>query len=256
MGQLMTGPNVDGRELPTLEVSKCNFLSARRKNRDEISRCTDTVRGGVMTAIAGAISTNGDKTDKGALKNALQSLSQYGKDRTQQWSDARSSLLIAQTWFTPEDGKDKQPLIHDALSSVAFVGDLRIDNRPELLAAHFKNDKLLQTAADSELFFRLYLRMGCRCFKQILGKFAVAIWDRKRETLTLARSPFFSGTLYWHRDHSQICFSSLAKVIFLLSGCARRANEETYSLGPWPIKRMKGGTHYFRTYRKSKTEAM
>jgi len=68
---------------------------------------------------------------------------------------------------------------------VAFNGELF--DYPDLRRDLLSRGHHLTTHCDTEAWVHLYEDHGEQVFEQILGQFAVSLWDRKRRTLYLAR---------------------------------------------------------------------
>ncbi|NJK73484.1 MAG: asparagine synthase [Microcoleus sp. SU_5_6] len=76
------------------------------------------------------------------------------------------------------------------------IGDIWLSNRLELL------EKLAISASswqgcDRQLIARLWERWGVECLPLLTGMFALAIWDRERQILRLARDRAGARTLYY-----------------------------------------------------------
>jgi asparagine synthase (glutamine-hydrolysing) len=116
---------------------------------------------------------------------------------------------------------DLSPAGHQPMSNdeetiwITFGGEIYnfIELRRELekQGCHFKS------RTDSEVILRLYEREGADCIKRLNGMFALAILDRRRKKLLLARDHFGIKPLYYYQSQDKLVFASEIKGI-LASG--------------------------------------
>src|SRR3989441_8528576 len=103
-----------------------------------------------------------------------------------------------------------------------LTADARIDNRAELLAALGRGVE----ATDAELILGAYQRWGERAPEHLLGDFAFAIWDGRREVLFCARDHFGVKPFYYHHAPGRLfAFGSEIKALLALAEVPRRLNE-------------------------------
>jgi asparagine synthase (glutamine-hydrolysing) len=103
-----------------------------------------------------------------------------------QWSRAPVSLGHQLLATTPESRSERQPLYLGG-PDLAVSFDGRIDNRPELLRALPSAAEPGVVLSDAMLALRAYERWGESCCSRLLGDFAFAIWDGRRQRLFAAR---------------------------------------------------------------------
>ena len=70
-----------------------------------------------------------------------------------------------------------------------------------------------RTRSDSEVLAHLYEEEGSALVERLRGMFAIAIWDRSRRRLLLARDHLGQKPLYWARRGSRFYFASEIKAI-------------------------------------------
>ncbi len=70
-----------------------------------------------------------------------------------------------------------------------------------------------RSSGDTEVVLRAYEAYGTECFSRFNGMFALAIWDKKKETLILARDRIGIKPLYYFFDGARLIFSSEIKSI-------------------------------------------
>jgi asparagine synthase (glutamine-hydrolysing) len=95
----------------------------------------------------------------------------------------------------------RQPIRNeDGRVAVVFNGELF--DYPEARAALEARGHRFATHCDTELVPHLYEEHGEGTFERLRGQFAVALWDRPRRRLFLARDRFGICPLYWTRQHT------------------------------------------------------
>jgi asparagine synthase (glutamine-hydrolysing) len=75
-----------------------------------------------------------------------------------------------------------------------------------------------KTRSDTEVIVHLYEEYGDRFVDHLEGMYGVALWDRRRRRLVLARDPLGIKPLYYALRGNDLVFASEAKVILQLPG--------------------------------------
>ena len=104
--------------------------------------------------------------------------------------------------------------------SVVLAVNGEIYNHREL-AARLPTGTRLRSRSDGEVLLHLYQAHGLAFLAEVRGMFAVAVWDRTRNRLILARDRFGIKPLYYHRRASGIAFASEIKALLADPGCPR-----------------------------------
>jgi len=94
----------------------------------------------------------------------------------------------------------------DGRFHIVFNGE--IYNYRELRAELEKRGHIFRTASDTEVIVHLYEDEGVECFSQLRGMFAIAIWDRLRGELVLARDRLGKKPLFYAQADAGLSFSS------------------------------------------------
>jgi asparagine synthase (glutamine-hydrolysing) len=76
---------------------------------------------------------------------------------------------------------------------------------------------LFRSKTDTEVVLHAFTQWGEECFERFAGMFAFAIYDRRNETLTLARDRFGKKPLYYTCDDQHVRFASEMKVLMQVS---------------------------------------
>ena len=117
----------------------------------------------------------------------------------------RLSILDLEGGHQPMDSADGR-------FSIVFNGEIynHRDVRREL------PDYPFQTHSDTETILAAFARWGNDAWIKLEGMFAVAVWDRRERTLTLARDPLGIKPLYISEQNGGLSFASELKAILLL----------------------------------------
>ncbi|WP_096701940.1 asparagine synthase (glutamine-hydrolyzing) [Magnetospirillum sp. 15-1] len=146
-----------------------------------------------MCGIAGA--TNIALPDLDAMRRRLD---HRGPDDHGLWRDEDSGAALAQTRLAVID---LSPGGHQPMASpcgrwvVVFNGE--IYNYRALRAELEAKGETFATASDTEVLLRLLMRQGEAALDQLVGMFAVALWDRHECSLLLVRDRFGVKPLVW-----------------------------------------------------------
>ncbi|MBT5549761.1 MAG: asparagine synthase (glutamine-hydrolyzing) [Nitrospina sp.] len=167
-----------------------------------------------MCGIAGFI--NFDSTDQGdpsskVLRNMLDALRHRGPDDrgeeriqipngpTLHLGHQRFSIIdLTPAGHQPMSNDDKSAWI-STNSEIYNYRDLRNE-----LAQKFQ----FHSESDTEVLLRAYENWGVGCLDKLLGMFAFAIWDSKREALFVARDRLGIKPLYYNIQDKQFAFAS------------------------------------------------
>lgn len=103
-----------------------------------------------------------------------------------------------------------QPLANeDETVWIAFNGE--IYNYQDLRRRLEGSGHRFRTESDTETIVHLYEDLGTECFNLLNGMFAIAIWDRKRKQLVLARDRFGKKPLVYSHFRNRVLFGSELK---------------------------------------------
>ena len=176
-----------------------------------------------MSGIVGIHYLDERPVDRENLTKMVDILAHRGPDGADIWVDGCVGFGHRMLWTTPESLIEKLPL-ENQRGDLVITADARIDNRDELIAALQINNRPADKIVDSELILAAYEKWGEDCPKHLLGDFAFAIWDERKQILFCARDHFGVKPLYYYRSDKIFVFASEIKAILNIDGIPRRAN--------------------------------
>ena len=173
-----------------------------------------------MSAIVGIYQTDNRPVPREQLEQMLAVLAHRGPDGQACWQAGAVGLGHAMHWTTPESLQETLPLT-DAAAGLAITADARLDNRAELIAALGMN----AGCSDSALILAAYGQWGEGCVHHLLGDFAFAIWDGRRQQLFCARDHFGVKPFYYFHTATAFSFASEIKGLTCLETAPCQLNE-------------------------------
>jgi len=176
-----------------------------------------------MCGIAGLLNLHdAPAPTRAALAAMIQSLRHRGPDGYGLLTDSQCGLAHARLSIIDLSHGD-QP-IHNEDRTVWVVFNGEIFNYVELRAALQLAGHQFYTQSDTEVIVHLYERYGERFVDHLNGQFAIALWDRERRRLILARDRTGIRPLFHTRINGRLAFASEVKALFTLPGVPRRLN--------------------------------
>ncbi len=165
-----------------------------------------------LVGIVGLQGAAGGRADE--LRVMLDTLHHRGPDALGSWTapgiglgHARLSIIDLAT--------GQQPLANeDGTVQVVFNGE--IFNYRELRADLVAHGHRFATASDTEVLVHAYEERGLAFVDDLVGQFAIALWDAPRRRLILARDRVGVRPLFWARVGDRIAFASEVKALFRL----------------------------------------
>jgi asparagine synthase (glutamine-hydrolysing) len=106
----------------------------------------------------------------------------------------------------------KQPIRNED-GSIWTVLNGEIYNFPELRALLQRKRHRFYTRTDTEVIVHLYEEFGDKFVEHLAGMFAIALWDKRRKKLILARDRLGIKPLYYAADAHRLLFGSELKTI-------------------------------------------
>ncbi|MBN6053694.1 asparagine synthase (glutamine-hydrolyzing), partial [Nonomuraea sp. RK-328] len=160
-----------------------------------------------VCGIAGIVST--DRPDPALVRRMCDVIGHRGPDGAGYHDDEHASLGMRRLAIIDVATGDQPVYSEDERVVAVFNGELY--NFQELRADLAARGHRFRTAGDSECLTHLYEEYGAELVHRLRGMFALAIWDRDRGRLVLARDRVGKKPLYWRAGHDAIHFASELK---------------------------------------------
>lgn len=164
-----------------------------------------------MCGICGIIHFDGGPVAKPALKAMNERLRHRGPDDEGYFIDGNVGLAMRRLKIIDIDGSDQPLANEDGALQVIFNGE--IYNYRALRAELAGRGHRLRTDGDGETIAHLYEDSGAAFPERLRGMFAIALWDRRKRQLLLARDRFGQKPLYYYHDSRVFLFASEIKAL-------------------------------------------
>jgi asparagine synthase (glutamine-hydrolysing) len=157
-----------------------------------------------MSAHGGILLFDGAVITPDQLSDLSRSLERRGPDGGAVYSEG-SLCMAYRAFHTNRASKlERQPLISP--HGLVLTWDGRLDNREEIVARLSDTGADVQT--DAALVLAAYMRWGMDCFAELIGDWALALWDTKKKALLLARDFPGNRPLYYQVNKTSVVWSS------------------------------------------------
>lgn len=178
-----------------------------------------------MSGIAGIYHLKEQLIEREQLGRMVDTLAHRGSDGADVWCKDSIGLGNRLLWTTRESILEKLPLVNST-GNLVLTADARIDNREELISALDFYNLPAEKITDSQLILAAYEKWGEECPAKLIGDFAFAIWDKRKQELFCARDymgvrPFY----YYYHPGKIFAFASEIKALFSLPQVPRKVNE-------------------------------
>ncbi len=165
-----------------------------------------------MCGICGIVSFNGHGVERDVLESMNSTLVHRGPDSGGAFVEGRAGLAARRLAIIDLAGGD-QPISNED-GSVVVVQNGEIYNYRQL------RDELertgghqFSTQCDTEVLVHLYEEYGPSFVRRLRGMFGIALWDRRRGRLVLARDRFGIKPLYYRLRPDSLSFASEVKAL-------------------------------------------
>ena len=166
-----------------------------------------------MCGIAGYISLNNAITEQ-QLKQAAALMQHRGPDADGFYFSDDKTVGLAHRRLSILDLSTaaNQPMFSaDGRYCIVFNGE--VYNFNELKQQLADKGASLKTSSDTEVILEFFAQLGPSCFATMNGMFALAIYDKKENIVTLCRDHVGIKPLFYFNDGTTIAFASELKVI-------------------------------------------
>lgn len=168
----------------------------------------------------------------GALKLDLvssmrDSIAHRGPDASGSWSTTDGSVLFGHRRLAILDlsAAGAQPMENSSRTS-AVVYNGEIYNHEELRGELAARGARFNGHSDTEVLLAAYDEWGEECVEHLRGMFAFAIYDKRRNSLFMARDRAGEKPLYWAEHRGGIVFASELKALMVDTEFPRRLSAE------------------------------
>lgn len=176
-----------------------------------------------MSAIAGAVLADGNTLSDATLTRMVAASPSRGFDGITRWRDGPAGMIRFHHATTPEAVGERQPLPGASGAVIAFDG--RLDNRGDLLALLGERGRALAGAPDVDIALAFWEARGERFLNDLVGDWALAIWQSDRRRLFCARSPMGWRPLLWSFDGRTFGFATEPCALVVGLDLVRRLDE-------------------------------
>ncbi|MFQ5656812.1 MAG: asparagine synthase-related protein [Candidatus Methylomirabilales bacterium] len=177
-----------------------------------------------MSGIVGIWNLDGKRVEREVLARMSATLAHRGPDGEEIWIDGAVGLSCQLFRVSPESEKETQPLVGS--SGVALVFDGRLDNREELLARLRDSYWVSSSSPDPDLVLAAYEAFGDRFPEQLVGDFALGLFDPNRRQLLLTRDAIGIRPLYYYRKWDMLLFASEIKALLTHPDVSSQPNDD------------------------------
>ncbi len=176
-----------------------------------------------MSAICGLVRRDGGPVSSEPIQTMLGTLVHRGPDGRSAWSKDSVGLGHCMLHVTPESLTECLPYV-TANDNYAITAEARIDNRTELIATlNLRGPH--REITDSFLILKAYEKWGEECAIHLIGDFAFAIWDNRRQILFCAVDSVGVRSFYYYLSDRIFAFASEIKALLALSEVPCRLSE-------------------------------
>lgn len=167
-----------------------------------------------MCGIAGIVSLAGRPTDSRSLGRMCDRMARRGPDGSGLWESADGQAMFGHRRLSIIDlhHRSDQPMISES-DRYVIVFNGEIYNYEELRGALIAKGRRFRTTSDTEVILALYEDDGEAVVQELRGMFAFAIWDKKENSLFLARDPYGIKPLYFALLGDRFAFASQVQAL-------------------------------------------
>lgn len=164
-----------------------------------------------MCGLAGTYGRPSSAADSDLLLAMAGELRHRGPDGTGLYIDGAFGMTNTRLAIVDLEGGD-QPL-SDERGRYWAMQNGEIYNHVELRNDLKRRGHTFRTTSDTEVIAHSYEEWGVQCLDRFNGDFAIALWDRDRRELLLARDRFGVRPLFIAEYAGDFCFASEAKAL-------------------------------------------
>ena len=175
-----------------------------------------------MSVQFGKCNFDGKPIDPRDLEEARPVLAPYGPDGEGYICQDNLGIIYRALHTTMEASREIQPQV--SRSGCRITWDGRLDNRKELIGK--LNGLVSPDATDLEIVAALYDRSGTNTFRELIGDWALSIWNPKERVLLLAKDFAATRHLYYTVEGDAVTWCTLLDPLVLFAGHAFELDKE------------------------------
>jgi asparagine synthase (glutamine-hydrolysing) len=173
-----------------------------------------------MCGIAGLLAPDGERADPDAVRRMSDALAHRGPDGSGLHRDGPCVLGHRRLAIIDLSDAARQPMLNeDGHVAIAVVGE--IYNHLELRRGLEGRGHVFRSRSDIEVVAHLWEEHGEATPALLRGMFAIAVWDRARGELMLARDRYGEKSIYWTFGGRGLAFASELPALLELGGVGR-----------------------------------
>ena len=173
-----------------------------------------------MCGIAGFIAPEGQKAERRILERMVGTLRHRGPDALGYYVDERVGLGVARLRVIDPAAGDQPIANEDGSAHVVLNGE--IYNFRALTESLRARGHRFRTRSDTEVLVHAWEEYGEGCVDSLNGMFALALWDRRRGVLFLARDRMGEKPLYFAHVGGWFVFASELRALLTHPAVSRR----------------------------------
>lgn len=176
-----------------------------------------------MCGICGIVNTsNNRKIERQIIQNMLEKIKHRGPDGSDMYIDDGIGFGFNRLSFLDLSG-GMQPLTNED-ESVIMVCNGEIFNYKELKDELISKGHIFKTKTDVEVIPHMYEEYGLDFPKKLNGQFAIALYDKKMQSVILVRDHVGICPLFYTITDGRVIFASEIKAILEYPGVERKLN--------------------------------
>ena len=165
-----------------------------------------------MCGIAGYLNFNGELASAVTLEKMAKAIAHRGPDGEGVYVDRQCGLSHRRLSIIDLSAAGKQPMVSaDERFVLSYNGE--IYNFQELRDTLEKKGHYFRSLTDTEVVLNALVEWGPSALENFNGMFALALWDRREQSLLLGRDRYGIKPLYYLQSNNEIIFGSEIKAI-------------------------------------------
>lgn len=177
-----------------------------------------------MCGITGLIHLDGAPVSPVLLRHMTDAIAHRGPDGEGQWVEGNVGLGHRRLAIIDLSPAGHQPMVSSSHRYV-LVYNGEVYNYQELRGELEAEGYAFRSRTDSEVVLNALIAWGVNALKRFNGMFAIALWDKREQTLLLARDRYGIKPLYYSQQGNTFAFGSEQKAITAIPSFRRSLNK-------------------------------